>query len=545
MRGAAKMSFAHSGIAEHRQLTDFHSDFTRLKEEIRCEFAKLRHTMNSREISLIDQVDSMKDASTSLLITQQMTATRVESKLKECARYLKLSEEQGNIEGIRCVSKMMEELRDQAKECQSQQEVPFPQVKFIHDGNHLRNTIRSHGKLESGLEDVSADRSWDLLHEKDVCESIVSYELKGCESSTCCREASTEIEDMDFACVQSDDDFDFENIDLSQVCKANELCTTRSDCVCDSPCYSKLLKKNPAEKSHNLGLSKVSTSSPCEESGEMCNPAYTAQGGQEDILSQISNSVQQLLSPDTSAPKKKAISDCDHNMDQLQFKLQGMLDGTEIDASELVTGDSKKLTATIEDDEPRQNECFYTGEFTSIENLHNKLQSIFNQTDGSLSRKNLPDTDDFMSQRTPDNVELPPVICDLNARLQAIIGGVIDPNVDISKSKERTVIDEAMTLDQMSSVSLTKDNIFNALHDKIHSILGNDSSAIEKVDDMSEIPELMKQDPIADLHMRIVHIVEEDNFLSPEDVDLSIVESDGCSDTISMLSSRMQSLVSG
>lgn len=543
------MSLERDATEEHCWLTELHSDFTRLREEIRCAFARLRHTLNSREICLLDQVDSIKEASTSMLITQQMTMTRVNAKLEECAQYLRLSEEQGNETGIQCVANMMEDLRIQANVCQSQQEVPFPQVKFAHNSNQMRNTILSYGKLETDSEDVNSERSWDLVQEKDVSESVVSYEHKGCQSTPCCKEAK-DIEDMEFACVESDDDFDFENIDLSQVCKANEICTTTSECVCDSPCFGELVKKDRAGKTNNLGmsLSQVVDGNSSDKSSEMSNLDYTSQGGQEDVLRQITNSVERLLSPHTniSAPKEKATSGCDY-MDHLQLKLQGILDGTETNASESNAVESKKLAEAMDYSEARQNECFRACEFTSIDSLHNKLQSIFNQTDDSVASFTIenPLDKDCTSLVKSDALRTPSLICNLNARLQAILDGSNDPDVEFTESKEPTMIGEEVRLDEMPSSSLTKDNALNILHGKLHGILENDVAASEKVDDMSEIPELVKQDPVVDLHMRIVNILENTNSLSSEDDNVSARKRNECLDPVSMLSNRMQSLISG
>lgn len=532
------MSIA-SNLKEHCWLTELHSDITRLKEEIRCEFARLRQTLNSREISLLDQVDSIREATTSLLITQQLTTVRIKSKMEECAEYLKQSEEESNMVIIRRLRKMMEDLKIQLKEAKSH-DAPVPRLKFARDAKRMRGALLYYGRIESDHQDVNSERSWDLVQEKDACESVKSSEQRGCQSTPCYKQAK-EIEDMEFACIESDDDFDFENIDLSQVCKANEICTTTSDCVCDSPCYSSKLLRDHCGKEKILSKAMLSSgTSPSEESGEMSNINHSVKIGQDGT-----NSVEHLLSTHVSSRKETTVDDSDY-MDPAQLKLRSIVDRFKIEAIETGVVESRKLV-TMDDGRVKQDDCLHSSESISIGNLHNKLQSIFNQTDDSLSsstRKGLFDKN-FPSAAWSDEFKTPSLICDLNSRLQAIVDGSIDPDVEISVPKKSTLVGEEMAHHEMSSNNLTKDNLFNILHGKIHGILENGMDVEEKMDDMSEIPELVKQDPVADLHTRILHILDNENSVSSESPDISLRKNDEGSDAISILSSRMQSLITG
>lgn len=222
--------------------------FGNIKEEIHAVFAGHMKTLASREQWLLNQADSIKDGIISVIAQKNLTAAETEAKLKNCRRFLEFCKREQFTEGAAYVS------RDIMIVEEDRQDFPYniPTVEFKHDCLSLHDIISNYGMLQTTMSDKdeslsgTSDRSWDLL-DKEIDESekttdginsmvqqLSSQPGQCCMGTTNCMQLN-EIEDMDVGRLLAS--FDQRNM-LKNRCKANELCNSVSECICDTPCVN-------------------------------------------------------------------------------------------------------------------------------------------------------------------------------------------------------------------------------------------------------------------------------------------------------------------
>ncbi|CAK8678570.1 unnamed protein product [Clavelina lepadiformis] len=206
-----------------------------VKEHVRSVFSKHIHQLRLREQSLLNQADNMHEC------LNQVYHSKTE----------KLSEERGKLLGFLELCKYPEFKNSEAfhhcargalkkyKSLLLNENSPSSIVSFDCDENMMSKTIQRFGKLFNSIPDCDgehSDASWEFpLSETESLDLQVDHD--GCHEKCAgtCASLSFDIEDVNkyFGKMLLK-----QEISMNDVCKANEVCSSLKECICDEPCHA-------------------------------------------------------------------------------------------------------------------------------------------------------------------------------------------------------------------------------------------------------------------------------------------------------------------
>lgn len=514
------MSLENSSITEGGVIDEFHAQVQHLKEEIRSTFMRHRKSLTSRELWLLDQADSIKDVTTTMLMRQQMSLADAKARIDQCTEFLRFSKDEAYPKGIQHASNLIMKLKKCTAECPPIKDLPLPEIKFVHNRSQLRNCILHYGKLDTSLnggDDAGSDHSWDLMDEKvEDCS-----ERNECTAGM--RFKQVEIEDMDFLCISDARIESSSGISaLGQVCRANEICDSISDCVCDAPCYLQAGSSNqqPQQfaadpvKELSGNLARIfNDKNNCPKTDEVLDGNV---GGVNICpVTEGNNPLAHMPTASktwhqSNIPLTPSFHTIDDNcfLNGLSRKLQCILDGGKDDSLRpSKTGESLKLADTSNfDNIPNGNSKL---EFNSCEDLHGKIQGILDcksdpsdssYIDGVCNLK----AADFKSQQE-DLVDA------LHGRLQGIIDGTIDHGCHRDNSGDFKMPPLAEPVPVKRRLESSINGSIDILHSKLQGILDGTMDVEEVQNDGSEVVAAeyhceKADDVVSDLQMRLAEI---------------------------------------
>ncbi|XP_039267143.2 uncharacterized protein LOC120342397 [Styela clava] len=397
-------------------VSEFNSQAMNLKEEIRAIFLQHKKSLASRELWLLDQVDNLKETTMALMMKKQISMAEVKGRMGECTNFMSFSKEHDYLEGVDRASDVMAQLQKKVQEYAHSNDTRFPSIKFMHNDIQLRNSILSYGRLQTKscsdadeTDSFLTEKSWDLVDERLENEEDDNEEaaVKGrcCGTMATCCQSSYEIEDMDFSTILNSDTIcqeqvpvgsDFDRSDLlKKFCKANEICCSISECVCDTPCI-KISQMNasmdPVGELHDK-LEAVYAE------GQGGFQDYNNKGGStkpetedrlgDDPLIQITNAVNGILGSmcDQSSKSKKTTSLVEETdiIGDLNSKLQRIIDGNEDGKLSVIGTNFCKYTEAVSADNKSSyfdssldgSEKKDSGSADEVFKLHKKLAHIY------------------------------------------------------------------------------------------------------------------------------------------------------------------------
>nr|XP_026690673.1 uncharacterized protein LOC100183777 isoform X1 [Ciona intestinalis] len=194
-----------------------------VKENIRSVVQSQIRQMQLREQWLLHQVDSVHECLTKIAQKNSEQLAETRGKLLCCLDLM----EEVNADNSLSIQKYAKSVLKTYNKMVAQETQNHSKQAISFDYSDMSNKIQKFGSISCKEEDVCCDDTWEFPESENSLDDLDSQE-DNCKDCCGSCEPGKEIEDIDQM---------FGGRMLKDVCRANEVCATHSECLCDQPCY--------------------------------------------------------------------------------------------------------------------------------------------------------------------------------------------------------------------------------------------------------------------------------------------------------------------